>query len=172
MWGWLSAAGWEARYRHMCLSDSNSTRTLQARTTDLKRARDLLLQKMNTFQGDALVQAQADKVRLEVALQAQGEELRALKRQRCSACLAAAEAAAKAAALEKRKQGETEMIPEDQEKDDEDEPAGTTGTGGRPAATAALAATAASAAAFSCGCTADGGGGGGGGAVAAVVPVE
>ena len=49
-----------------------------------------MLQKMNTSQGDTLVQAQADKVRLEVALWEQGEELRALKRQRCSACLAAA----------------------------------------------------------------------------------
>ena len=74
---------WEARYRHTCLSDSNSKKTSQARTADFKRARDLLLQKMSTSQGDALVQAQADKVRLE-------EELRALKRQRCSACLAAA----------------------------------------------------------------------------------
>ena len=74
---------WEARYRHTCLSDSNSKKTSQARTADFKRARDLLLQKISTSQGDALVQAQADKVRLE-------EELRALKRQRCSACLAAA----------------------------------------------------------------------------------
>ena len=65
---------WEARYRHMCLSDSNSKKTSQARTADFKRARDLMLQKMNTSQGDTLVQAQADKVRLE-------EELRALKRQ-------------------------------------------------------------------------------------------
>ena len=81
---------WEARYRHTCLSDSNSKKTLQARTTDFKQARDLLLQKMNTSQGDALVQAQADKVHLETALRAQGEELRALKRQRCSACLVAA----------------------------------------------------------------------------------
>ena len=55
----------------------------QVRTADFKQARDLLLQKMNTSQGDALVQVQADKARLEV-------ELRALKRQRCSACLAAA----------------------------------------------------------------------------------
>ena len=27
---------WEARYRHMCLSDSNSKKTLQARTADFK----------------------------------------------------------------------------------------------------------------------------------------
>ena len=83
---------WEARYRHTCLSDSNSKKILQARTADFKRARDGLLQKMNTSEGGALVQAQADKVRLEVALRAQGEELRALKRQRCGACLAAASA--------------------------------------------------------------------------------
>ena len=70
---------WEARYRHTCLSDSSSKKTSQARTADFKRARDLLLQKMSTSQGGA----QADKVCLE-------EELRALKRQRCSACLAAA----------------------------------------------------------------------------------
>ena len=35
---------WEARYRHMCLSDSNSKQTSQARTVDFKRACDLLLQ--------------------------------------------------------------------------------------------------------------------------------
>ena len=46
---------WEARYRHMCLSDFNSKKTSQARTADFKRARDLLLQKMSTSQGDALV---------------------------------------------------------------------------------------------------------------------
>ena len=80
----MSAAGFDGQLnRHTCLSDSNSKKTSQARTADFKRARDLLLQKMSTSQGDALVQAQADKVRLE-------EELRALKRQRCSACLAAA----------------------------------------------------------------------------------
>ena len=81
---------WKARYRHGCLSDSNSKKTLEARTAEFKQARDLLLQKMNTSQGDALVQAQADKARLETALREHGEELRALKRRRCSACLAVA----------------------------------------------------------------------------------
>ena len=81
---------WKARYRHGCLSDSNSKKTQEARTTEFKQTRDLLLQRMNTSQGDALVKAQADKVRLETALREQGEELRALKRRRCSACLAAA----------------------------------------------------------------------------------
>ena len=71
---------WKARYRHGCLSDSNSKKTLEARTAEFKQACNLLLQKMNTSQGDALVQAQADKVHLE-------EELRALKRQRCSVCV-------------------------------------------------------------------------------------
>ena len=71
----------------MCLSDSNSKRTLQVRTAEFKQARDVLLQ---NSQGDTLVQAQADKVRLETALREQGEELRALKRRRCSACLAVA----------------------------------------------------------------------------------
>ena len=45
---------WEARYRHTCLSDSNSKKTSQARTADFKRARDLLLQKMSTSQGTRL----------------------------------------------------------------------------------------------------------------------
>ena len=81
---------WKARYRHGCLSDSNSKKTQEARTTEFKQTRDLLLQKMNTSQGDALVQAQADKVRLEIALRTQGEALSALKWRRCGACLAAA----------------------------------------------------------------------------------
>ena len=79
---------WKARYRHGCLSK----RTQQARTAEFKQARELLLQKMNASQGDALVHAQADKARPETALREQGEELRALKRRRCSACLAAARA--------------------------------------------------------------------------------
>ena len=79
---------WKASYRHMGLSDSDNKKSLQARTAEFKQARDLLLQKMNTSQGDALVQAQADKAHLETALREQGEELRTLKRRRCSACLA------------------------------------------------------------------------------------
>ena len=71
---------WKASYRHVCLSDSNSKKTLQVRTAEFKQARDLLLQKMNTSQGDAFVPAQADRARLETALREHGEELRTLKR--------------------------------------------------------------------------------------------
>ena len=69
-------------YYHTAAKEASEFRgELLSRATDRNGGK--LLQKMNTSQGGALVQAQADKVRLE-------EELRALKRQRCSACLAAA----------------------------------------------------------------------------------
>ena len=82
---------WKARYRHECLSDSNSNKTQEVRTAEFKQGRDLLLQKMNTSQGGALVQAQAGKARVETAVRERGEELRTLRR-RCSACLTEASA--------------------------------------------------------------------------------
>ncbi len=81
---------WKARYRHCCLSDSNSKKTIRERTAEFAAARELVLQKMNTSQGETLVAVQGEKRRLEAALRGKDEELRALKKRLCGACVAAA----------------------------------------------------------------------------------
>jgi hypothetical protein len=60
--------------RRRASTDSSRGPTWDWPSAEFKQARDLLLQKMNTSRGDALVQVQADKARLETALREQGED--------------------------------------------------------------------------------------------------
>ena len=76
---------WEAHYRHCCLSDSNSKKTICERTAEFAAARE-----MNTSQGETFVAMQGEKRRLEATLRVRDEELRALKKRLCGACVAAA----------------------------------------------------------------------------------
>ncbi len=56
---------WKARYRHTCLSDTNSSKTIASRTAEFQAIRELILQKMKTSRDDILGTTTTAKLRLE-----------------------------------------------------------------------------------------------------------